>query len=85
MILHKFCSNIVWYNVSRWRATILSPFNSLLYLPTVVWKSASDLFLLACATNFMASISVPLYFSASFPLTILWTSSGLKYKNMKNN
>ncbi len=42
------------------------------------WKSASDLFLLACATNFIASISEPLYLSASLPLTILWTSSGLK-------
>ena len=42
-----------------------------------VWKSANDRFLLAWATNFMASMSDPLYFRASLPLTIFWTSSGL--------
>ena len=43
-----------------------------------VWKSARDRFLLALATNFIASISAPVYFNANFPLTMLCTSSGLK-------
>ena len=130
MILHKFCSSMVWYNESKCRSTILSSFNSLVYLSTVckkkwnilswvlnlstlifnnlqhfksdfcglvhlhncyinqnsnkgkltIWKSAKDLFLLAWATNFIASMSEPLYFKANFPLTIFWTSSGLQQK-----
>ena len=40
-------------------------------------KSASDLFLLAFATAFMASMLEPTYFKANFPLTMFWTSSGL--------
>ena len=46
-----------------------------------LWNSASDRFLLAWATSFIASISLPWYFNASFPLTICWTSSGLNNNN----
>jgi hypothetical protein len=46
-------------------------------LSVTAWNSAKDLSLLAFATAFMASMSAPTYFSASFPLMMFWTSSGL--------
>lgn len=42
------------------------------------WKSASERLWLAAATAFMASTSGPAYFSASLPLTMPFTSSGLR-------
>jgi len=45
---------------------------------------ASERLWLAWAISFIASTSLPMYFSASLPLTIDWTSSALKQFNQQN-
>lgn len=61
MMRHKFCSNIVSYNVPKWALTITSFSNSFVYSLRASWKSANDRLCDAWATDFIASISRPEY------------------------